>query len=172
MNTSMLCVFALASAFTALPAVAEDPNSPLTSNQPVASGQTAPASEPDNTQGQQQRANKPEIGTATITPTGLPPSQRNPLLTDNGNVRIGKLVGTNIYNKDDHKIGTVDDVLADQNGQVQVVVATGDKKVLLPWDKLVFGDAKLSSDNKVLIPDGTQDALNKMPTFTYQNRGQ
>jgi hypothetical protein len=114
--------------------------------------------------------NQPEIGTATISPTGIPPSQRNPLLTDNGAVRIGKLLGTAIYNRDDKKIGNVDDVLAGQDGQLAVVISTNSKRVAVPWNMLVFGDAKLNSDNKILMPDETQESLNKLPEFSYQNK--
>jgi hypothetical protein len=109
-----------------------------------------------------------EIGTATINPTGIPPSQRNPLLADNGDVRISKLIGSTIYNKDDQKVGSVDDVLAGQNGQLQVVVNTSNKKTVVPWNRLVFGDAKLNSDNKVLMPNATQAQLDKMQAFNYQ----
>ena len=114
--------------------------------------------------------NRPEIGTATINPTGIPPSQRNPLLTDSGGVRIGKLIGTAIYNRNDKKIGNVDDVLAGQDGQLGVVISTNDKRVLVPWNTLVFGDAKLNSDNKVLMPDQTQEGLNRLPAFSYQSK--
>jgi hypothetical protein len=61
---------------------------------------------------QTQAGNRPKIGTATINPTGIPLSQRNPLLADSGAVRIGKLIGTAIYNRNDKKIGSVDDLLA------------------------------------------------------------
>ncbi len=138
------------------------PANPQATNPPAtdtsASTQAAPPS----------GANAP-IGTATINPTGIPPSQRNPLLADNGAVRISKLIGTNIYNKDDKKVGSVDDVLASQNGQLQVVVSTDNKKTVVPWDRLVFGDAKLNADNKVLMPDATQNQLDKMQAFNYTN---
>jgi hypothetical protein len=110
-----------------------------------------------------------EIGTATINPKGIPPSQRNPLLADNGEVRISKLIGSTIYNQDDQKVGSVNEVLAGQNGQLQVVVSTNNKKTLVPWDRLVFGDAKLNSDNKVLMPNATQAQLDKMQAFNFQN---
>ncbi len=119
---------------------------------------------------QMPAGSRPEIGTATINPTGIPPSQRNPLLADSGAVRISKLIGTAIYNKDDKTIGNVDDVLAGQDGQLAVVIGTNDKRVAVPWNTLVFGDAKLNSDNKVLMPDETQEGLNKLPAFSYQNK--
>jgi hypothetical protein len=143
-------------AATAQPATPPAANPPATDTS--AGAQAAPPSGANAT-----------IGTATINPTGIPPSQRNPLLADNGSVRISKLIGTTIYNKDDKKVGSVDDVLASQNGQLQVVVSTGNKKTVVPWNRLVFGDAKLNADNKVLMPDATQDQLDKMQAFNYVN---
>ena len=54
---------------------------------------------------------------------------------------------------------------------MQVVVSTGNEKTVVPWDTLVFGDAKLNADNKVLMPDATQNQLDKMQAFNYQNTG-
>lgn len=116
--------------------------------------------------------NTNEIGTATIKPSGIPPSQRNPLLTDQGNVQISKLIGTDVYNKNDKKLGSVKEVLADANGKLQAVVSTSDKQVVVPWDKLQFGDAKLNSDNKVLMQDETEQSLNSMPTFNPKSQNQ
>jgi hypothetical protein len=110
----------------------------------------------------------PSIGTATVSPTGIPPSRRNPLLTDSGAVRIGKMIDTTIYNKDDKKLGSVDDVITSGNGKIQVIVSTSSKLIAVPWDKVQFGDAKLNSDNKVLMPDISQQELNKMPAFSYR----
>lgn len=130
---------------------------------------TATSTSATSTQVQSPPGKNAEIGTATINPTGIPPSQRNPLLADNGEVRISKLIGSTIYNKDDQKVASVDDVLAGQNGQLEVVVSTSNKRTVVPWDRLVFGDAKLNSDNKVLMPDATQNQLDKMQAFNYQN---
>jgi hypothetical protein len=137
-----------------VPAAAQQDTNPTTTSPPASHAQVEPPS-----------GKNTEIGTATINPTGIPPSQRNPLLADNGEVRVSKLIGTTIYNKDDQKVGSVDDVLAGQNGQLEVVVSTSNKKIVVPWDRMVFGDAKLNSDNKVLIPDTTQKQLDKMQAF-------
>ena len=109
-------------------------------------------------------------GTATTHPAADMPSQRNPLLADNGDVRIGKLIGTNVYDKNDHKLGSVDGVLAGHDGQLQVVISTNNKKVLVPWNALQFGNAKENSDNKVLMPGETEASLNNRPNFNYQNQ--
>lgn len=118
---------------------------------------------------QANESNAP-IGTATVQPAGIPPSERNPLLTDSGDVRIGKLIGTDIYNKNDKKVGSVDGVVVSGNGKLQIIVATGNKKVAVPWDQVQFGNAKLNSDNKVLMPGATQKSLDSMPTFSYTHK--
>ncbi len=140
------------------PAEAPPDTNPTAGSTPASTAQVQPPS-----------GKNAEIGTATINPTGIPPSQRNPLLADNGDVRISKLIGSTIYNQNDQKVGSVNDVLAGQNGQLLVVVSTSNKKTIVPWDRLVFGDAKLNSDNKVLMPNATQAQLDKMQAFNYQN---
>ncbi len=150
MKAPTLVAIALAATIAGVPAWAQNANPP--------SGSSTP---------QQPAASTGEIGTATVSPTGIPASQRNPLLTDSGDVRIGKMIGTNIYNKADKQIGSVDGVVASRSGQLQVIIATNNKKVAVPWDKVLFGDAKVNSDNKVLMPDATQADLNKQPTYHY-----
>ncbi len=80
------------------------------------------------------------------------------------------MIGTNIYNKNDKQIGSVDGVTASRSGKLQVIIATNNKKVAVPWDKVMFGDAKLNSDNTVLIPDETQQSLNSLPSYQYQSK--
>ena len=113
-----------------------------------------------------------ERGTATINPTGIPPSQRNPLLADNGDVRVGKVIGTNVFNKNDKNVGSVNDVLVGADGKLNAVISANNRLVLVPWDELQFGDAKLNSDNKVLMPEATPASLKAMPAFHYQNQNQ
>lgn len=135
--------------------------------------------------------NTAEIGTATVssdkkgnTVAGMEtaktenanalPHQRNPVLADNGQPRASKIIGSNVYNMQDKKVGSVDDVLMGVNGQPdQAVISVKDKLVLVPFDKLVFGNAKLNSDNRVIMPDETRDALANLPEFHYnsQNKG-
>ena len=149
MKNSVFAAVVLAAAFGAVPAMAQTTSAGGT---PPSGSQAAP-------------------GTATINPSNAPPSQRNPLLADNGDVQIGKLIGTDVYSKEDKQLGSVNEVLAGQNGQLQAVISTNNKKVLVPWNKLQFGNAKLNSHNKVLMPDETQAQLNKMPAFKAQKSG-
>jgi sporulation protein YlmC with PRC-barrel domain len=166
MRHLLLRAIVLVIAFSAAPALPQAKD--RDSNPPSAGQKHAANPSPNDTSA--PPGGKSEIGTATVKPTGIPPSERNPLLTDDGAVRISKLVGQTVFNKDDKKIGSVDDVVAGQNGQLQVVIATDSKKVAVPWNKLVFGDAKINNDNTVLIPDETPEGLNKRPEFAYQHQ--
>jgi ribosomal 30S subunit maturation factor RimM len=115
-----------------------------------------------------------QTGTATVsTTTTAAPSQRNPLLSDNGDVRMSKLIGTNVYNTQDQKLGSIDDVLMTNAGQPDVILKVNGNLYQVPWSKLQFGNAKNNSDNKVIMPDTTQNAFANQPQFHYHanNRG-
>jgi ribosomal 30S subunit maturation factor RimM len=115
-----------------------------------------------------------QTGTSTVsTTTAAAPSQRNPLLSDNGDVRMSKLIGTNVYNTQDQKLGSIDDVLMTSTGQPDVIMKVNGNLYQVPWSKLQFGNAKQNSDNKVIMPDTTQNAFANQPQFHYRanNRG-
>lgn len=102
------------------------------------------------------------------------PHQRNPVLADNNMPRAGKVIGSDVYNMQDKKVGSVDDILMGANGQPdQAVLSVKNKLVLVPFDRLVFGNAQANGDNRVILPDETRDALSAMPEFHYngQNKG-
>jgi hypothetical protein len=99
------------------------------------------------------------------------PSQVNPLLTDSGEVRMSKLVGTNVYNDKDKKLGSVDDVVMGKTGEPQVIIESDGTLHQVPWNKLQFGNAKQNSDNKVILPGEDQNALNSAPEYHYTASG-
>lgn len=92
----------------------------------------------------------------------------NPLLTDQGMVRMSKLIGTDIYNDQDKKLGSVADVVMGRNGEPNVIVKTNGKLHAVQWNQLRFGNAQKNKDNKVLMPGTTQDALNSRPQYHYK----
>lgn len=109
-----------------------------------------------------------QSGTSTVSTTSTAmPSQRNPVLADNGDVRMSKLVGTDVYNTQDQKIGSIDDVLMSRTGQPDVVLKVNGNLYQVPWTKLQFGNAKNNGDNKVIMPDTTQNAFANQPQFHY-----
>jgi sporulation protein YlmC with PRC-barrel domain len=117
-------------------------------------------------------AANPTAGTATVNPNGSTanrPSERNPLLTDDGQVRMSKMVGTSVYNDQDKKIGSVDDVVVGENGQPAVIMKVKGKYVAVPWNKFEFGDAQKNGDNKIIMRGVTEDALASGPEYRYRN---
>ena len=96
----------------------------------------------------------------------LRPSQRNPVLADNGSARASKVIGTEVYNTDNQKLGSVDDILIGKNG-VFAVLSTNQKKVTVPFDSLKLGDAKNNGDDKLVLPNETQAKLNTQLEFHY-----
>jgi sporulation protein YlmC with PRC-barrel domain len=134
-------------------------------------------------------AQSPSVGNATSAPAthetrnvptnATAPSQRNTALTDQGNVRASKLIGSSVYNDRDQKVGSVDDVILGKENRANVVIVSvggflgmGTKLVAVPYDQLRLGDTKnASSDNKVVMPGATKDMLKTEQDFLYTNRG-
>jgi hypothetical protein len=88
-------------------------------------------------------------------------SGRSTIMTDNGSLRASKIVGASVYN--DHSLHAV--------LSVGGFLGIGSKMVEIPFDKLDFGNAKGSSDNRVVLPGSTKEQLTSMPDFQYTNRG-
>jgi sporulation protein YlmC with PRC-barrel domain len=105
------------------------------------------------------------------------PSTRNTVMTDNGGMRASKIVGSSVYDDHDQKIGSVDDLVIGNDKELSAVISVGgflgigSKMVEVPFDKLQFGNTKGSSDNRVVMPGMTKDALNAMPDYHYADRG-
>jgi hypothetical protein len=124
--------------------------------------------------------NAPATHDTSGSPTGggyNSPSARNTAVTDNGNLRATKIVGSSVYNDHDQKIGSIDDLVIGNDHSLQAVLSVGgflgmgSKMVAVPFDKLEFGNTKGSSDNRVVLPGSTKDGLSSMPEFSYTNRG-
>jgi PRC-barrel domain protein len=140
---------------TPAPAVTAETN-------PAASIGTATVNSKDNKTGQAEAA------------VSLLPHQRNPVLADNGQPRAGKVIGSDVYNMQDKKIGSVDDILMGANGEPdQAVLSVKGKYVLVPFSRLVFGNTKTNGDNRVILPDETAANLKALPEFRYhsENKG-
>ncbi len=148
-------------ASVALPVIAQTPAPPSANGSPAA--MSAPATH--NTAG------APTAGGYNS------PSARNSVMTDNGGMRTSKIVGSSVYNDHDQKVGSIDDVVIGSDKTLNAVISVGgflgmgSKMVEVPFDKLQFGNTKGSSDNRVVMPGVTKDALTAMPDYHYANRG-
>jgi sporulation protein YlmC with PRC-barrel domain len=105
------------------------------------------------------------------------PSARNDVMTDNAGMRASKVIGSSVYNDQDQKIGSIDDLVIGSNKGLSAVISVGgflgmgSKMVEVPYDKLQFGNTKSSSDNRVVMPGVTKEQLTGMPDYHYANRG-
>ena len=123
--------------------------------------------------------NAPATHDTAGNPTGHgynSPSERNSALTDRAGVRASKVIGSSVYNDKDEKVGSIDDLVIgnDQSSaviDVGGILGVGGKMVEVPYNKLQFGNVKASSDNKVVMPGATKDALNAMPEYHFANNG-
>jgi sporulation protein YlmC with PRC-barrel domain len=89
-------------------------------------------------------------------------------MTTNNQVRVSKLIGSTVYNDQHQNIGSIDELLLDQNHQVANAVLSvggflgvGSKLVEVPYQNLHI------ANNTITMPDATQDDLKKMPTYTF-----
>ena len=94
------------------------------------------------------------------------PSQRNADLADNGSARASKVIGTDVYNTDNQKLGSVNDILLGKSG-IFAVISTNQKKVAVPFDSLKFGDSRNEGNDKLVLPNETQAKLNTQLEFHY-----
>lgn len=84
-------------------------------------------------------------------------------------VRVSKLIGAAVYNKQNQQLGTIDDLILDQGNKATLAVVSvggllgvGSKLVAEPYNALQKG-----GDGKLILPDATKESLNTMPSFTY-----
>ena len=122
----------------------------------------------------QQSPDQPKAPVATPEPSGAP---KNPDLAvatvkAQGGSRISKLIGSTVYNDQNEKVGSLDDLIMKDSNRIVIGVVSvggflgiGNKLVAVPYD-----DLHLEADNnqtKITMPGASKDSLNAMPTFTY-----
>jgi sporulation protein YlmC with PRC-barrel domain len=83
--------------------------------------------------------------------------------------RMSKLIGSNVINDKNEKIGTLDDVIADKKQvnfavlQVGGFLGMGGHLVVVPYDSLVIDD----KGQKITLPGASKDELKKLSEFNY-----
>jgi sporulation protein YlmC with PRC-barrel domain len=102
-----------------------------------------------------------------------------------GQWRASKLVGLNVYNEQNEKLGDISEILLDKSGKVEGVIigvggflGMGQRDIKVEMSKLKFVDepvkssATTSSDKKwypdhAVLSGATKDQLKAMPEFKY-----
>jgi hypothetical protein len=83
--------------------------------------------------------------------------------------RMSKVIGSNVTNDKDEKIGTIDDVIADKKQvsfavlQVGGFLGMGGHLVVVPYDQLVIDE----TGKKITLPGASKDALKNLSEYKY-----
>lgn len=112
------------------------------------------------------------MGTTAIA-ADLTPQPVAPLTVDVASLqtayRASKIIGANVTNDKNEKIGTINDLLINRSDNVPYAVLSvggflgvGAKYVAVPYKSLKIGDDKL------VLSGGSKEALQNMPEFKYQ----
>jgi hypothetical protein len=116
----------------------------------------------------------PTAAAPSPEPAGMP---KNPDLTVatvklQGGSRISKLIGSSVYNDQNEKIGSLDDLILKDGDRIAMGIVSvggflgmGNKLVAVPYDQLHLETDK--DQTKITMPGASKEALNAMPTFTY-----
>jgi sporulation protein YlmC with PRC-barrel domain len=108
------------------------------------------------------------ISTAALAQTAGPTQA---FITSPAGTTVTNFYKQNVYDQSDAKIGTVDDLLIDQQGRITAVLVgvggflgIGEKDVAIPFSALHASE----KDNKwYLVLNTTKDALKAAPGFKY-----
>ncbi len=98
---------------------------------------------------------------------------RNPLMTQAGDARASKVIGSSVYNDHDEKVGSIDDILIGKSGKMSAVLSVGGflgmgtKYVEVPYSELIFGNTQRDSDNKVVLKGATKESLKTQASYEY-----
>jgi hypothetical protein len=103
-------------------------------------------------------------------------NDRNPVMTQMGEARASKVIGSSVYNDHDEKVGSIDDLLIDKDGKMNVVLSVGGflgmgtKYVEVPYADLTFGNTQRDSDNRVVLKGATKESLKTQPSYNYYSK--
>jgi sporulation protein YlmC with PRC-barrel domain len=93
-----------------------------------------------------------ETPATTTDSTRVAPMNSANTSANRGEWRASKIVGLNVYNNNNEKVGAIDELLTDRNGAVKAVVigvggflGMGEHLVAIPFDKIKFVDTPVSA---------------------------
>ncbi len=151
------------------PAVAQDSTTGAPAQSPTT--QTPPPPEP---MAQDQApsapagdAAQPPADTAAEAPVTPPPAEAIIAAENATDMRADKLIGTSVYNMEGEAVGSVQDIVFDQDGKIVGVVlkvggmlGIGGKSVGLKWNEV-----QLSPTEDIMTVSYSQDQLKVAPDF-------
>lgn len=116
-----------------------------------------------------QDASKPSVGSRTRSDTIVPIPG-----TGTAEVKGARLIGADLVNSTNDKLGDVDEVLVTTDGRVNAVVVAmggvmglGERKVVVPWERLRFSS---QGSDLVVKTDVSRETLDAMPEYRDPSR--
>jgi sporulation protein YlmC with PRC-barrel domain len=160
----LLLTTALA-AFALVPALAQDSN---TGAQPQSPTTVQPPPEPMTQDQTSPGAGTPPTDVAAEEPPATPPPAEAIIASEGAtDMRADKLIGTSVYNMEGQEVGSVDDIVFDQEGKIVGVVlkvggmlGIGGKSVGIRWNEV-----QLSPTEEIMTISYSQDQLEVAPDF-------
>jgi hypothetical protein len=159
----------LAAALAAAPAMAQTSATHSTTTAP-ATGDVSSGARGENS----------GYGTTTAPATGnvrntdnTGSNDRNSVMTQLGDARASKIIGADVYNSHNEKVGTIDDLLIGKHGRMSAVLSVGGflgmdaKYVEVPYVDLTFGNKQKDSDNRVVLKGATKESLKTQAAYSY-----
>jgi sporulation protein YlmC with PRC-barrel domain len=157
-------------AFGTLTAVAQEAPPPTSAPAEKMAPSTEPAIEPSLAPPDAAPSDKMATPSAPDASATAPGSYASEQTSDEW--RSTKLVGLNVYNANDEKIGDINDLILGPDGQINSAVigvggflGMGEKLVAVPFSDLKFG--RDANGNIRVSRSSTKEALEKAPDFKY-----
>ena len=95
-------------------------------------------------------------------------SDTNVALHRDGEWRSSKLIGIDVYNETNEKIGTIEELIVDKSSRVEnVVLGVGGFLGMGKHDVAIRVNNFKLVEGKITLPGATQDAVKAMPAFEY-----
>ena len=85
-------------------------------------------------------------------------------------IRASKMIGSAVYDVQNRKIGSVDDVILNKNGKVDVVVIDVGSFLGMGGKDVAVLPSDIKTDNNRLTLDRTKEQLQQMATYNLENR--
>lgn len=104
--------------------------------------------------------------TSSATTTTAPAPLASSDSSYTGNWRASKVVGLDVYNSSNESLGSINDLLTDQSGNIKAVVigvggflGVGEHLVAVPYDKIKFVNDPVVTSAAVGAPNGTSSGM-------------
>ena len=128
----------------------------------------------------------PALAQQPAAPSAQTPSQQAAPVPASGQWRASKVIGVDIYNPQNEKLGEIEELIIDQSGRVAGAIVgvggflgIGEHDILVPMDRLRFSNeagktttGAAGADGKQWYPDravmnATKDQLKETKAFKY-----